>query len=85
MRSGGCIGEQLWYSKSEKDLDFTYTDPEVFLETVTTNLQSVFLMGQAAARVMAGQGGGTQYPVQRCLAGDDSNGVGGEEPEPGIS
>ena len=46
-------------SKSEKDLDFTYTDPEVFLETVTTNLQSVFLMGQAAVRVMAGQGGGS--------------------------
>lgn len=46
-------------SKPEKDLDFTHTDPNVFLETVTANLQSVFLMGQAAARIMAGQGGGS--------------------------
>lgn len=46
-------------SDPEKDLDFTHTDPEVFLNTVTVNLRSVFLMGQAAARVMAKQGGGS--------------------------
>lgn len=41
-----------------KDLDFTHTDPSVFLNTVTRNLRSVFLSGQAAARHMAaGQGG----------------------------
>lgn len=42
-----------------KDLDFSRTDPEVFLETVNLNLRSVFQASQAAARHMAAQGGGS--------------------------
>ena len=42
-----------------KDLDFAHTDPDVFLNTVTTNLRSVFLASQAAARHMAARGGGS--------------------------
>lgn len=44
-------------SNPGKDLDFTHTDASVFLETVTLNLRSVFLAGQAAARHMADRGG----------------------------
>lgn len=44
-------------SNPAKDLDFIHTDPSVFLETVTLNLRSVFLAGQAAARHMANRGG----------------------------
>lgn len=44
-------------SDPSKDKDFTHTDPSVFLDTVTRNLRSVFLAGQAAARHMAGHGG----------------------------
>ena len=46
-------------SDPRKDLDFTHTDPQVFLDTVTLNLRSVFCAGQAAARHMAKQGGGS--------------------------
>ena len=42
-----------------KDLDFVNTDPQVFLDTVNTNLRSVFMASQAAARHMAKQGGGS--------------------------
>lgn len=42
-----------------KDLDFSRTDPEVFLETVNRNLGSVFLASQAAVGPMAAQGGGS--------------------------
>lgn len=46
-------------SQPGKDLDFSRTDPEVFLETVNRNLGSVFLASQAAVRPMAAQGGGS--------------------------
>lgn len=42
-----------------KDLDFSRTEPEVFLNTVQLNLRSVFIASQAAARTMAAQGGGS--------------------------
>ena len=46
-------------SNPEKDLDFANTDPQVFFDTVIGNLRSVFIAGQAAARHMARQGGGS--------------------------
>lgn len=46
-------------SDPKKDLDFAHTDPAVFLDTVTVNLRSVFLAGQAAVRHMAQSGGGS--------------------------
>lgn len=46
-------------SNPGKDLDFAHTDPEVFLDTVQLNLRSVFMAGQAAAKHMAQQGGGS--------------------------
>lgn len=46
-------------SNPGKDLDFSHTDAEVFLNTVNLNLRSVFLASQAAARHMAAQGGGS--------------------------
>ena len=46
-------------SDPRKDLDFTHTDPAVFLDTVNLNLRSVFLAGQAAAKHMAARGGGS--------------------------
>lgn len=42
-----------------KDLDLRRTEAEVFLNTVTGNLRSVFLASQAAAPHMARQGGGS--------------------------
>lgn len=42
-----------------KDLDFANTDAQVFLDTVNINLKSVYLSGQAAARQMRRQGGGS--------------------------
>lgn len=42
-----------------KDLDFAHTDVEVFLDTVTMNLRSVFLASQAVVKHMAAQGGGS--------------------------
>ncbi len=42
-----------------KDLDFAHTDPAVFLDTVNLNLRSVFIAGQAAAKHMARQHGGS--------------------------
>lgn len=46
-------------SNPGKDLDFSNTDPQVFLDTVTLNLRSVFLASQAAVRHMKTQGGGS--------------------------
>ncbi len=46
-------------SNPAKDLDFAATDPQIFLDTVTVNLRSVFMASQAAARHMARQGGGS--------------------------
>ena len=45
-------------SNRQKDLDFANTDPQVFLDTVTLNLRSVFLSSQAAVRYMRKGGGG---------------------------
>lgn len=39
-----------------RDLDFAHTDAQVFLDTVTLNLRSVFLTSQLAARHMTGGG-----------------------------
>lgn len=44
-------------SDPTRDLDFAITDSEVFLNTVTMNLRSVFLAGQAAVRHMRATGG----------------------------
>ena len=46
-------------SNPGKDLDFAGTDPQIFLDTVTVNLRSVFMASQAAAKHMAKQGGGS--------------------------
>ena len=46
-------------SNPGKDLDFANTDPQIFLDTVKLNLQSVFMASQAAARHMARHGGGS--------------------------
>ena len=46
-------------SNPAKDLDFTNTDPQIFLDTVNLNLRSVFMASQAAAKHMAVQGGGS--------------------------
>ena len=46
-------------SNPGKDLDFTNTDPQIFLDTVNLNLRSVFLASQAAAKHMAQHGSGS--------------------------
>ena len=46
-------------SNPGKDLDFSHTDPQVFLDTVNLNLRSVFIASQAAAKHMAKNGGGS--------------------------
>lgn len=46
-------------SNPGKDLDFSRTDADVFLNTVNLNLRSVFMGSQAAAKHMAAQGGGS--------------------------
>lgn len=46
-------------SNPGKDLDFTHTDPTVFMDTVNVNLRSVFMASQAAARHMAARSGGS--------------------------
>ena len=46
-------------SNRQKDLDFANTDPNVFLDTVTLNLRSVFLASQTAVRYMEKGGGGS--------------------------
>ena len=44
-------------SNPGKDLDFSHTDPQVFLDTVNLNLRSVFMASQAAVKHMADHGG----------------------------
>ena len=44
-------------SNPGKDLDFSSTDPQVFLDTVNLNLRSVFMASQAAAKHMAQSSG----------------------------
>ena len=46
-------------SNPGKDLVFANTDSQVFLDTVSLNLRSVFMASQAAANHMAKQGGGS--------------------------
>ena len=46
-------------SNPGKDLDFAGTDPQIYLDTVTLNLRSVFMASQAAAKHMAKNGGGS--------------------------
>ena len=46
-------------SNPGKDLDFANTDSQVFLDTVSLNLRSVFMASHAAANHMAKQGGGS--------------------------
>ena len=46
-------------SNPVKDLDFTNTDPQVFLDTVNLNLGSVFMASQAAVKHMSEHGGGS--------------------------
>lgn len=62
VRSAGRIDvlvNNFGTSNPGRDLDFSHTDPEVFLDTVNLNLRSVFMAGQAAAKHMARQGGGS--------------------------
>ena len=46
-------------SDPARDRDFIHTDVDIFLNTVNLNLRSVYLAGQAAAKHMAEQGGGS--------------------------
>ena len=46
-------------SNPGKDLDFSNTDIDVFLDTVCINLKSVFMASQQAVKYMAKQGGGS--------------------------
>lgn len=46
-------------SNRKRDLDFAHTDVDTFVDTVNTNLRSVFLAGQAAVKHMAAQGSGS--------------------------
>lgn len=46
-------------SNPKKDLDFSHTDIEDYLEIVTLNLRSVFLTSQTVAKHMEKQGGGS--------------------------
>lgn len=46
-------------SNPKKDLDFSHTDVNDYLDIVTVNLRSVFMASQAAAKHMADKGGGS--------------------------
>ncbi len=46
-------------SNPGKDLDFSNTDVDVFLDTVNINLKSVFMASQQVIKYMAKQGGGS--------------------------
>ena len=62
VADAGCIDvlvNNFGTSDPGKDLDFAHTEPEVFLETVKLNLQSVFLASQAAVKHMAAKQGGS--------------------------
>lgn len=62
VENEGCIDvlvNNFGTSQPKKDLDFSATDIDTFLQIVNLNLQSVFLASQAAAKYMAAQGGGS--------------------------
>ena len=62
VADAGCIDvlvNNFGTSDPGKDLDFAHTEPEVFLQTVKLNLQSVFLASQAAVKHMAAKQGGS--------------------------
>lgn len=46
-------------SNTGKDLDFSNTDVEVFMDTVNINLRSVFMASKEAVKYMARKGGGS--------------------------
>ena len=46
-------------SNPGKDLDFSHTDPTVFIDTVNLNLRSVFMASQAVTKHMVAHGGGS--------------------------
>lgn len=46
-------------SNPREDLDFSRTDTNVFLDTVSINLRSVFIASKEAVKYMAEQGGGS--------------------------
>lgn len=46
-------------SNPGEDLDFSRTDTDVFLDTVSINLRSVFIASKEAVKYMAKQGGGS--------------------------
>lgn len=46
-------------SNPGKDLDFSNTDSDVFIDTVTLNLRSVFMGSKEAVKYMSKQGGGS--------------------------
>ncbi len=46
-------------SDRKKDRDFSNTDPQAFMDTVTVNLRSVFTASREAVGYMARQGGGS--------------------------
>ena len=46
-------------SNPSKDLDFSNTEPSVFLDTINLNLRSVFMASQVAAKHMATKQGGS--------------------------
>lgn len=56
-------------SDPSRDLDFSRTDPDLFLNTVCMNLRSVFIASQAAARHMAQTGGGSIINIS-SIGGD---------------
>jgi len=62
VADAGCIDvlvNNFGTSNPGKDLDFAHTEPDVFLQTVKLNLQSVFLASQAAVKHMAANRGGS--------------------------
>ena len=59
--SGGidALVNNFGTSNPGKDLDFSNTEPSVFLDTINLNLRSVFMASQAAAKHMATKHGGS--------------------------
>ena len=60
VTDAGCIDvlvNNFGTSNPGKDLDFSNTDPRVFLDTVNLNLRSVFIASQAAVKHMENHGG----------------------------
>ena len=60
VTDAGCIDvlvNNFGTSNPGKDLDFSNTDPQVFLDTVNLNLRSVFIASQAAVKHMENHGG----------------------------